>query len=152
MTFKESKQHPCKSTVRHAMKTPTNAAHITHGTHQVSKLDKMNPRDPERREMLVTLLYVLQDAPEALLREMWKDVSASTFFPRSVCFFYYSLSSECCRCCCYYVHLPLVSLAQASQHHFGKHTHGLRQAQPIFLSRTRCNTQTSCPSASLADF
>lgn len=43
--------------------------------HQVSKLDAMNPRDPERREMLATLLYVLQDAPEALLREMWKDVS-----------------------------------------------------------------------------
>lgn len=44
--------------------------------HQVSKLDAMNPRDPERREMLATLLYVLQDAPEALLREMWKDVSS----------------------------------------------------------------------------
>lgn len=43
---------------------------------QVAKLDEMEARDPERREMLVTLLYVLQDAPEALLREMWKDVSA----------------------------------------------------------------------------
>lgn len=42
---------------------------------QVAKLDAMNPRDPERREMLVTFLYVLQDAPEALLRDMWKDVS-----------------------------------------------------------------------------
>lgn len=41
---------------------------------QVSKLDAMHPRDPERREMLATLLYVLQDAPEALLRELWKDV------------------------------------------------------------------------------
>lgn len=41
---------------------------------QVSKLDAMDPREPERREMLATLLYVLQDAPEALLREMWKDV------------------------------------------------------------------------------
>lgn len=42
---------------------------------QVATLDAMNPRDPERREMLVTFLYVLQDAPEALLRDMWKDVS-----------------------------------------------------------------------------
>lgn len=42
---------------------------------QVGKLDAMHPRDPERREMLATLLYVLQDAPELLLREMWKDVS-----------------------------------------------------------------------------
>lgn len=37
----------------------------------------MKPRDPERREMLAMLLYVLQDAPEALLREMWKDVGAA---------------------------------------------------------------------------
>lgn len=50
----------------------------------MSKLDAMNPRDPERREMLATLLYVLQDAPEALLREMWKDVSDVYL---GVCFF-----------------------------------------------------------------
>lgn len=49
----------------------------------MSKLDAMNPRDPERREMLATLLFVLQDAPEALLREMWKDVSV---FTRVSCF------------------------------------------------------------------
>ncbi|CAM9497928.1 unnamed protein product, partial [Scytosiphon promiscuus] len=52
---------------------------IHHMAAKVSKLDAMNPRDPERREMLATLLYVLQDAPEALLREMWKDVGIRFF-------------------------------------------------------------------------
>ncbi|CAN0055320.1 unnamed protein product [Pylaiella littoralis] len=52
---------------------------IHHLAAKVSKLDAMHPRDPERREMLATLLYVLQDAPEALLREMWKDVGIRFF-------------------------------------------------------------------------
>ncbi|CAM9251564.1 unnamed protein product [Ascophyllum nodosum] len=46
---------------------------------KVAKLDAMPARDPERREMLVTFLYVLQDAPEAFLREMWKDVGIRFF-------------------------------------------------------------------------
>ncbi|CAN0423915.1 unnamed protein product, partial [Ectocarpus sp. 12 AP-2014] len=52
---------------------------IHHIAAKVSKLDAMDPREPERREMLATLLYVLQDAPEALLREMWKDVGIRFF-------------------------------------------------------------------------
>ncbi|CAN0195891.1 unnamed protein product, partial [Laminaria digitata] len=52
---------------------------IHHMAAKALKLDAMNPRDPERREMLATLLYVLQDAPEALLREMWKDVGVRFF-------------------------------------------------------------------------